>query len=35
VFLYNNQVLRFGSEDTDIAEALGDHFDYSELMGKK
>jgi hypothetical protein len=32
VFLYNNRLLRFSDEDTDIVEALGDHFDYEELM---
>lgn len=32
VFLYNNTLLRMSEERTDIETALGDKFDYSELM---
>jgi hypothetical protein len=30
--LYNNQLHRFSDEQTTIREALGDHFNYEELM---
>ena len=32
IYLYNNRRLGFSNEQTDIIEALGDNFDYSELM---
>jgi len=32
VYLYNNKPLQFSDEDTNIVEALGDKFDYAELM---
>ena len=32
VFLHNNHVLDFSNEQTDIIEALGENFDYDELM---
>jgi len=33
VLLYNNKAEDFSDEMTTIADALGDHFDYYELMG--
>ena len=32
VWLYHNHVVQTSEEQTDIIEALGDNFDYSELM---
>lgn len=32
-FLYNDQVLKFSEEMSDIEECLGRKFNYSELMG--
>jgi hypothetical protein len=29
---YNSEILEFSEETTDIKEALGDHFNYYELM---
>jgi hypothetical protein len=33
VFIYNNEFLAYGDENTSIKDALGDHFNYAELMG--
>lgn len=32
IFMYDNEVLSFGTEDTDIREALGERFSFAELM---
>jgi hypothetical protein len=32
VYLYNNEIVGFSDEMISIAAALGDHFDYDELM---
>jgi len=33
VFVYNDRVRKIGDEHTCVTEALGDHFNYAELMG--
>ncbi|MBU4565115.1 MAG: hypothetical protein KMY53_16050 [Desulfarculus sp.] len=33
ILMYNNKLLGFGPEETTIIQALGDKFDYRELMG--
>lgn len=35
VFIYNNKVQGFSKEKTFIQEALGNHFNYKELMSNK
>ncbi len=35
VYLYDNHPRRFSEEMTTIKEALGDRFDYEELMGSR
>lgn len=32
VLIITNKMIGFSSEDTDIVESLGNHFDYNELM---
>jgi hypothetical protein len=32
IFILNNQFKKYSNEGTNIIEALGDHFDYKELM---
>ena len=32
VYVYNNELLKLSNETTDIIDALGEHFDYYELM---
>lgn len=35
VFVFRNQPVGFSSDDVDIVEALGDKFDYQQLMSGK
>ena len=35
VVMYDDRMLRFDGELTDIRGALGDRFDYDELMGER
>jgi hypothetical protein len=32
IFLYNNKFLKFSDEKINVIEALGDKFNYDELM---